>query len=371
MLCVACADVVLTRGAARIASAADAHAAAPASCWEHPCPAALHDALEELRVFDPPKTRFTPDDLLELRQHVLGSGRYGVVSRCEHNTMGFIAVKHFDVRLNVSNAHDSATRRASFCTELSALLALERVAPGVAGWWPVVRLKGAMLEEDELALILEYVAGKDLRFVLNSPLRLADDAPHMLTLTAFPAVASGPCRHLVSVLVDVAAGCAYMHAASLAHRDLKPENVLLDTLAFYDGALLRAKVVDFGSAVRTRDPDATVVSGEMHPGTELYRPPEAPQRAVADADAPAGDVWAFGLIVFELIQCATNQDGQQPAGVPVHDIDAVRFQLQRWKDETLGLQRKLSELAMECLQQAAAERPTFKVVEDSLRALQR
>jgi serine/threonine-protein kinase len=162
-----------------------------------------------------------------------------------------------------------------------------------------------------------------------------------------------------------------MHAASLAHRDLKPENVLLDTLAFYDGALLRAKVVDFGSAVRTRDPDATVVSGEMHPGTELYRPPEAPQRAVADADAPAGDVWAFGLIVFELIQCATNQDGQQPAGVPVHDIDAVRFQLQRWKDETLGLQRKLSELAMECLQQAAAERPTFKVVEDSLRCAAR
>ena len=73
------------------------------------------------------------------------------------------------------------------------------------------------------------------------------------------------------------------------HRDVKPANVML--------APTGAKVVDFGIAAaiapgRRDDPDLEVL------GTPAYL---APERLIDDVVEPASDVYALGVVLYQLL----------------------------------------------------------------------
>lgn len=104
----------------------------------------------------------------------------------------------------------------------------------------------------------------------------------------------GDAAWALDVLRGVAAGLRELHGASVIHRDLKPANVLMEAGV--------ARICDFGIAKPSGDdvpsPRSALTSTGAVVGTALYMAPETMARAPL---TPAADIFAFGLIAFELL----------------------------------------------------------------------
>lgn len=112
-----------------------------------------------------------------------------------------------------------------------------------------------------------------------------------------------PAAEAVRLILGVLDALAHAHRAGVIHRDLKPSNILID-----QGG--RARVMDFGIAISRRHGG---MQGEIH-GTPGYIAPELAQGA---PPTPQCDVFAAGLVLYELLT------GQR--AVPVRDPwEAVR-----------------------------------------------
>src|SRR5262249_6352225 len=85
---------------------------------------------------------------------------------------------------------------------------------------------------------------------------------------------------------QIAAGLEAAHEAGVVHRDLKPSNVML-------GADDQAQIMDFGISA-----SAGAGAGGAVTGTPEYMAPEQFAGIAVDARA---DIYAYGLILFELL----------------------------------------------------------------------
>jgi serine/threonine-protein kinase len=119
-------------------------------------------------------------------------------------------------------------------------------------------------------------------------------------------IARGPAslQLLLSVGIQIADGLQAAHALGIFHRDLKPQNVMLT-----DGGLV--KILDFGLARRLRpedaafDPSKPVLARDAsvaatytaRGGTIRYM---APEQFVTGHSSVQSDVWALGVILYEL-----------------------------------------------------------------------
>ncbi|MEU7133884.1 Stk1 family PASTA domain-containing Ser/Thr kinase [Streptomyces sp. NPDC046261] len=133
-------------------------------------------------------------------------------------------------------------------------------------------------------LAMEYVAGCTLRDVLRGRGALQP-------------------RAALDVLEPVLAALGAAHLAGLVHRDMKPENVLIGD----DG---RVKVADFG-LVRAVDTHTTTSTGSVL-GTVSYLAPEQIEHGTAD---PRADVYACGVVLYEMLTGAKPHSGGTPAQV--------------------------------------------------------
>jgi serine/threonine protein kinase len=127
-------------------------------------------------------------------------------------------------------------------------------------------------ERPQIYLVMEYVAGGDLRERLRS----------------------GPlCPLQVGYLgYDVGGGLQYLHEAGFVHRDIKPANLLL--LDHDEDARLRGKLADFGISSLIGEAE----SGDSVTGTAAYLSPE---QAAGEEAGPDSDVYSFGLVLLEAL----------------------------------------------------------------------
>lgn len=132
-------------------------------------------------------------------------------------------------------------------------------------------------------LAMEYVAGCTLRDVLRERGALQP-------------------RAALDILEPVLAALGAAHRAGFVHRDMKPENVLIGD----DG---RVKVADFG-LVRAVD-TVTHTTGAIL-GTVSYLAPEQIEHGTAD---PRVDVYACGILLFEMLTGDRPHSGGSPAAV--------------------------------------------------------
>ena len=143
-----------------------------------------------------------------------------------------------------------------------------------------------------LYLAMEYVPGQTLRALLSERGRL------------------GP-REALDIMDGVLAGLAAAHDAGLAHRDVKPENVLLTEAR-------SVKVADFGLA--------RLLAGASHTktgmliGTAAYLAPEQVAGGTADART---DVYAAGIMLFEMLTGVQPHTGETPLAVAYQHVNAV------------------------------------------------
>ncbi len=113
-----------------------------------------------------------------------------------------------------------------------------------------------------------------------------------------------PARAL-AVIEPVLSALAAAHRARLIHRDVKPENVLIAA----DG---RVKVADFGLAKAISADTQHTATGGVLIGTVSYLAPELVVDGRADARA---DVYAAGVVLFELLTGAKPHEGESPIQV--------------------------------------------------------
>jgi serine/threonine protein kinase/tetratricopeptide (TPR) repeat protein len=200
-------------------------------------------------------------------------------------------------------------------------------------------------------ITMAYVQGSDLATVLHKERRL--QVPRALTLA----------RQIVS-------GLAAAHRAGVVHRDLKPANILVDAS---DQALL----TDFGIA-RSKTGEQTMLTEggiarlptstlQTMPGAIMgtleYMAPEQVHGEPADERT---DIYAFGLILYELI----GGPRQRPAGESLQDIVA-RIETGPPPVETLvpDVPADVARIVGKCLNRDPAER--YATADDLLTDLER
>jgi serine/threonine protein kinase len=137
-------------------------------------------------------------------------------------------------------------------------------------------------------MVMEYLEGRDLASELEQRGRV----PH---------------EEAVGYVLQACEALAEAHAAGVIHRDLKPANLFLEACA--DGSR-RIKVLDFGVSKSLLD--ATPGMGALTKtsnlvGSPLYMSPEQLDSA-KDVD-PRTDVWALGIVLYELMAGCTPFKG--------------------------------------------------------------
>src|SRR5919112_2774466 len=163
------------------------------------------------------------------------------------------------------------------------------------------------------------------RFVREARLAATLDHPNVVTLfdffehdgvpyIAMEYVSGGSLRELVgrlelpqvcAVVEGVLAGLGHAERHGIAHRDLKPENVLLTRRG-------NVKIADFGIArAYTAVTQRLTVTGSAI-GTPAYM---APEQALNERIGPYTDMYALGVIVYELVAARPPFDAETPVGI--------------------------------------------------------
>jgi serine/threonine-protein kinase len=139
-------------------------------------------------------------------------------------------------------------------------------------------------------LVMQYIEGQDLKDLINERGPLP------------PARAS-------DIALQILDGLASIHHTGILHRDIKPQNVLLDRQG-------RVRVTDFGIAQGAFDLGLT--SDGMALGTASYM---APEQARGGTLSEATDIYAVGVVLFEMLTGRTPFERSTPMATMLAHIE--------------------------------------------------
>jgi serine/threonine-protein kinase len=144
-----------------------------------------------------------------------------------------------------------------------------------------------------------------------------------------------PWREAVAVAATVADVLAIAHRRGVVHRDLTPANIMMTT----DGP----KIIDFGEAT-TMEPTSMMARAQA----------PLPVRTVSSAASPADDVYALGVVLYQMLT------GRSPyPGGPEGDLAAARLRHMAPTPVLLvpDLPRTVAEICRSCMAKTPQERP--------------
>ncbi|MFL5807123.1 MAG: protein kinase domain-containing protein [Roseiflexaceae bacterium] len=202
---------------------------------------------------------------------LIGQGSMGEVYRgLDTQTNDLVAIKALK-QMAVKHDPDTVER---FVREGEALRRLNH--PNI------VKVLTSALEGDRHYIVMEYVGGGSLDKLLKRerPLLLA---------------------RALEIAIDLADALVRAHRVKIIHRDIKPQNVLLAE----DGT---PRLTDFGVA-HMSDMSTITQSGALV-GTMPYLSPEAWQ---FDEPNVGTDIWAFGVMLYEMLAGQRPFDADQPS----------------------------------------------------------
>ena len=140
-------------------------------------------------------------------------------------------------------------------------------------------------------IVMEYVDGIDLRRKLQQEGRLS-------------------IGEALEIARQVAEGVGAAHRKGIVHRDIKPGNILIAS----DG---RVKVADFGIARAMADAQHLTEPGVVW-GTTAYLSPEQIRGGTA---TPASDVYAIGVLLYEMLTGQTPFQGEDRVAVALKHLN--------------------------------------------------
>jgi serine/threonine protein kinase/class 3 adenylate cyclase len=149
-----------------------------------------------------------------------------------------------------------------------------------------------------------------------------------------------PVNQAFDIAQQICAGLREAHAQGIVHRDLKPANIMLDR----SGAV---KIMDFGVArlIQNTGPmTGTIV------GTPAYM---APEQAELKAIGPWTDIYALGLLLYEMITGVQAFQGDTPVAIALKQI---REYPKRPRRIIPNLSHPIEAAILKCLQKDPAKR---------------
>jgi eukaryotic-like serine/threonine-protein kinase len=116
-----------------------------------------------------------------------------------------------------------------------------------------------------------------------------------------------PVARIIELVKQILRGLDHAHSVGLVHRDLKPDNIILTT---GDGGEEIARIVDFGIAV-LRTPDDSLGADKLTATGMIVGTPQymAPEQARAERPDHRADLYALGIIMYEMISGVTPFEG--------------------------------------------------------------
>ena len=168
-------------------------------------------------------------------------------------------------------------------------------------------------------IVMELIEGADLRRYLRSRGVLAID-------------------RAIIIAHDVALGLSAAHRRGIVHRDVKPQNVLVGR----DGSI---KLTDFGIASVYKDINAErLTTTGMTLGTVQYYAPEQAQGEIVN---PAADVYALGIVMYEMLTGRTPFDGDTPVAVAMQHIQDLPIAPTQYNP---NIPQVLEDIILRCLE---------------------
>ncbi|GAB5520048.1 MAG: hypothetical protein RhofKO_22990 [Rhodothermales bacterium] len=208
----------------------------------------------------PPLTTVGPYRLVE----EIGRGGMGIVYLAERDDGLFehrVAVKVLPL------THATGDARLRFDAERRILARLEH--PNIARL-----LDGGVTDEGVPFLVMEYVDGLPFTTYCNTNRLTIDDR--------------------LRLFEEIAEAVAYAHSRLVIHRDLKPSNIMV-------GADGHVKLLDFGIA-KLLAPDEADAMPVTRTGVRALTPDyAAPEQITGDLISTATDVYALGVLLYEVL----------------------------------------------------------------------
>ncbi|KAK7309081.1 hypothetical protein RJT34_05540 [Clitoria ternatea] len=179
-----------------------------------------------------------------------------------------------------------------------------------------------------------------------------------------------PFKTRLQIMLGAAQGLHYLHEGlevQVIYRDFKSSNVLLDKK-------FHPKLSDFGLAREGPTGDQTHVSTAVV-GTQGYAAPEYVETGHLKVKS---DIWSFGVVLYEILTGKRTVDRNRPKEeqkliewVKNYPADSSRFSTiidPRLKNQySLTLARKIAKLADTCLRKNPEDRPSMKIVVETLK----
>lgn len=192
----------------------------------------------------------------------IGSGGMAVVYKAQDMSLGrLVAIKML---------HESLTDDEDFLRRFhrEAHAAANLTHPNIVTVHDIGR------DNHQHYIVMEYVDGMTLKDVIRQ--QYQSDSPM-------------PISRALELTIQICTGVGYAHRANFVHCDVKPQNVLVTR----DD---RVKVADFGIA-------RAISQASLHEDSKIWGTPQyfSPEQASGEAATPASDVYAIGIIMFELL----------------------------------------------------------------------
>ncbi|MGH3910234.1 MAG: protein kinase domain-containing protein, partial [Pseudonocardiaceae bacterium] len=277
--------------------------------------------LSPSHLIEPVGSSLRPLGAQYLLEAQIGTGSSGTVWRARRRRDGAVLA----AKLLRADLAEDRTVRIRLLTEQATLVRLSHPH--------LVPVHDLVAEGSQLAIVMDLVEGEDLRSLLR---RRAVGR------------ATG-----VRLLTEVAAALAAVHQAGVVHRDVKPENVLVTP-----GPRSQAMLTDFGLAKALDSP--TLTRHNQVIGTPAYL---APELIAGRPAGPPADVFALGIMVFELLT------GQRPFQAP-NTAALLQAHLDQVPARPASLPEPMWRLVAACLDKDPARRPTVGQVAETLSRLE-
>lgn len=258
----------------------------------------------------------------------IGQGGFGEVFKVKHIKSKEIYAAKVSFRVLSSKDELNLKREVNILAGLKHPCILKYI-----GYSPINFYK-----ENKPVIITEYLKNKSLRDILE--LESNSRALDGWNITS-----------KIICIYCIACAMSFLHRQKIIHRDLKPENILMDEN-------YRPKISDFGlSKILHQNPESITTQSEATlKGTYRYIAPETWR---SNSYGPASDVYAFSIIVFEIMNLTIPFENVPNIEIGKKVLDGERPHL--YDD----VHEPYKELIEQCWSDDPSQRPTFEqIVED-------